>query len=92
MDGIASGGKRHHYIALMKGMLHYVPQVGHTAVSQIEILGWTRTPYWLVGIPVETGMDNITIVARKSDISENFQGFDEEDAPDFMGMAQKYTE
>ena len=49
----------------------------------MEILGWTRTPYWLVGTPIECGMDNITMVIRKSDISENFQGFDEPDAPNF---------
>ena len=52
-------------------------------------MGWTRHPYWLVGMPVENGMDNVTIVCRKSDISENFQGFDEADTPDFFALAKE---
>ena len=40
-------------------------------------------------MPVENGMDNVTIVCRKSDISENFQGFDEADTPDFFALAKE---
>jgi len=42
----------------------------------------------LVGTPVETGMDNITIVLRKSDYSDTFQGFDEPDAPGLSSNIQ----
>ena len=55
--GIASGGKRYRFVSQMGGWLHYIPKVGQSHTTQVEILGWTRTPYWLVGLPVECAMD-----------------------------------
>ena len=44
-----------------------------------RILGWTRSPYWIVGSPVDYASDNITLVTKLGDSSTFFEGFDEDD-------------
>ena len=47
-----------------------------------RLLGWTRTPYWIVGSPTDYASDNITIVTKLGDSGTFFEGFDEDDDDD----------
>ena len=42
-----------------------------------EILAWTRTPNWYFGSPMDLAMDNLTMVIRKSAMTDYLIGFEE---------------
>ena len=48
-----------------------------------RILGWTRSPYWIGGSPIDYAFDNITIVTKLGDSGTFFEGFDEDDDDDY---------
>jgi len=85
-NGLRSGGKKQFYpIAnfISFERVQYVNELLHQEKGRpVEVAGWTRNPYWLVGTPMTMGMDQATFVLKKEDASRMLIGFDDDDDDD----------